>query len=174
MRYPDYCGTLLPMADEVQENDSKETTVYEVGFHLVPGLDEEGVAKEIAALKDVLQKSGATVLREGTPEMRSLAYTMEKMIDNAYQRFDSAYFDWIVFETEPANVLDVKQWLDENISVLRFIIVKTTREEPVKERPVLREKKVTTPETIATPRVEEKSEEVSEEELEKSIEKIVS
>jgi len=39
-----------------------------------------------------------------------------------------AYFGWIKFELEPDSVLQLKENLEQNDSLLRFLIIKTVRE----------------------------------------------
>lgn len=139
--------------------DSKQ--IYEIGFHIMPTVSEEKLGDEVAVIRSAIEKAEGMIVAEGFPQMRQLSYSMEKYIDTKKVRFDKAYFGWIKFEMAPDLIAEVKGVADIHESLLRYIIIKTVRENTlreVKERPI-EEKK-------------EKSK-VSEDELNKSIEELV-
>jgi ribosomal protein S6 len=108
--------------------EESKKQIYEVGFHFLPTLSEEEVAKATSVLKDELVKMEATTIAEQHPAMMNLAYELGKDIENKTRRFATAYFGWVKFEVETARIEAFKEWMDKNINVLRFIIVKTVRE----------------------------------------------
>ncbi len=142
-------------------------TVYEVGFHIVPAVSPEKLPAEVDAIKAVLGEAKATIISEEFPKLRNLAYTMIKAIGPARHRYDTAYFGWIKFEAAPETSADIKKALDGNEKILRYILIKTVRENTLYGAKVLPQEK------------EEKIEEgkdadkVSPEEIDKSIEKLV-
>jgi len=102
--------------------------VYELGFHIVPLISEENLAPEVETIKAMLEKHGATFISEDSPKMRPLAYPMHKKIEAVNHNFKSAYFGWVKFETSPSELIAIKSALDLNKNVLRFLLIKTVRE----------------------------------------------
>lgn len=114
------------------END--KNTIYEIGFHVATTLPEEKLPSEVTKIKDVLEKSGSTFISEEFPKRMELAYTIEKKTQGGTIKHDSAYFGWIKFEIDSGKIAEIKDELDANDNIARFIIVKTVRENtmPVK------------------------------------------
>jgi ribosomal protein S6 len=151
------------------ETVKTEGTVYEVGFHIVPAVSPENLPKEVDAIKAILGKSGATIISEEFPKLRNLAYTIVKAIGPARHRYDTAYFGWIKYEAQPETAADIKKALDADEKILRYITVKTVRENTIYGPKVLPQEK-----DEAAP-VEKTEKEVAplQEEIDKSIEKLV-
>jgi len=181
------------MAEEVQENtvggenaestlgDSialqDESTVYELGYHVVPTLSSEEVEKEQIELKDLIEKTGGLFLSEGTPKRMQLAYTMVKKVESKGTKFDQAYFGWIKFEMLPGEIIALKETIDERQTMLRFIIVKTVREHVTMQdrKPTFtKAPKEKIPEKVVVKTKETgESIPISDEELDKTIEELV-
>jgi ribosomal protein S6 len=102
--------------------------VYEIGYVLVSSVPEEKVATEVASLKDVLAKAGASIIAEENPELIQLAYTMIKKMHGANHRFDEGYFGWIKFELSPSAIESVKKAIDGMENILRHLLVITVKE----------------------------------------------
>lgn len=105
-----------------------DKTIYEIGYNLIPTISEEEVAKEVGKIKEKITSLGGAVISDEYPNQIKLAYEMTKEIENKNVRFSSAYFGWIKFELEPEAVAEVKKMADSDLNVLRFIIIKTVRE----------------------------------------------
>lgn len=163
--------------------DEAETQVYEVGFHIVPSTPEDKISKEVDIIKSLIEKDGGVLITDGSPKLINLAYTITKDIDSKRYKFDTAYFGWIKFEMKTDSIIALKEEMDTNKSIVRFLIIKTVKESTLvpktavfakdetlkKSKP--KQKSETTP--IAD-KVEEKKEIlVSEEELDKTIEELV-
>lgn len=118
-------------AEAVEERASQ---VYELGYHLVPTLSESTITAEASKMKETLGKSGALVIAEEVPHLITLAYRFEKHIAGKIEKFTTAYFGWVKFEISPEGVRAVKEALDEDISVLRFLLVRTVRENTLAPR----------------------------------------
>ena len=112
---------------ENKKVEESNLTVYEVGYHIVPTVAEENVPKEVDNLKSVITKGGS-VISEGEPKLISLAYTIIKRLGDINKRFDKAYFGWIKFESSAEDALEIKKSLDNNPNILRFLLVKTLRD----------------------------------------------
>lgn len=150
----------------------QEPRIYELGFLFVPALDAASVSGETASLRDLIIEKQGIIISEGEAKERPLAYQMSKMIDNKKEKFNRAYFGWIKFETTPHMALEIKGALDIKKNVLRFLIIKTTREEAFVERRTPK-KKVSPKTGEAKGRKEEAAKPVSQAELDKTIDELV-
>ncbi|MBX4209081.1 30S ribosomal protein S6 [Candidatus Parcubacteria bacterium] len=139
-------------------------TVYEVGFHVVPTVSPENLPKEVDAIKAILGAQKATIISEEFPKLRNLAYTMIKAIGPARHRIDSAYFGWIKFEGPKETVAELDKALKGSDKILRYLIVKTVRENTIYGPKILSDEKR---------EMTEKKPQASQEEIDKSIDKLV-
>ena len=105
-----------------------ENKVYEIAFNIVPTLADEQVAATFGALKDTMTKLGGSMLVEAYPKPMNLAYAMNKVISNKNNKFSTAHFGWVKFEMPAANVEEFKKILDRDENIIRFMILKTVRE----------------------------------------------
>ena len=110
---------------------AEKASVYEVGYHIVPAVSPENLPKEVDAIKAILGANGATIISEEAPAMRSLAYTMVKAVGQARHKYDTAYFGWIKFESDADAAVEIKRALDGLEKILRFILIKTVRENTI-------------------------------------------
>jgi ribosomal protein S6 len=62
------------------------------------------------------------------PKMINLAYSMTKVVSNVRNKFNTAYFGWIKFTMDGDKVLDLKKKLDLDPNFIRFLILKTVKE----------------------------------------------
>src|SRR3989344_4596924 len=158
---------------ENKEEKDFESQIYELGYHLVPTVSETDLSQEVAKLQNIITDAHGSIISESFPEMRGLAYEIAKRVDTNYSRFNKAYFGWIKFEAIGSSIEDIDKKLKLNLSVLRFILVKTVRENTM-----------FTPK-IVSPRREHKEDglvkeaepvlktPISEEEIDKSIEALI-
>lgn len=116
-------------------------TVYEVGFHIVPAVSPEKLPAEVDAIKAVLDANKAVIISEEFPKLRNLAYTMVKVIGPARHKYDTAHFGWIKFEAAPDAALEIKKAMDANEKVLRYLLIKTARENTLYGAKILPEEK---------------------------------
>lgn len=112
--------------DLTQKNEISK--VYEVGYLLLPILDEDGVLKEVSKIKDIIDKNKGMFLSEGIPQVKTLTYPMTKTISSKNQKFDTAHFGWIKFEMDSDNINSIKEELDKLENLLRFLLIKTVKE----------------------------------------------
>ena len=111
-----------------QEKEGNNLQVYEVGYHIVSDVSIENLPNEVENIKNFLVKEGASIISEEFPKMRELAYSIKKTVGGVKRNFDTAYFGWIKFDTGEAPVAKIKKFLDENENILRFLLIKTIRE----------------------------------------------
>lgn len=162
--------------DKVKEEEmGGELRVYEVSYLLLPFITEEDIPKEAGRVKEHLSLSGGTVFSEEEPKLIKLAYPMSKIIANKNTNFDNAYFGWVKFEGGPENISNIKKALENNENILRFLILKTTKESVAARKPLpftVKSKPISTP----VPKEEVKPEapqEINEVELDKTIDDLV-
>ncbi|HEY4496132.1 MAG TPA: 30S ribosomal protein S6 [Candidatus Paceibacterota bacterium] len=110
--------------EENQELDSDQTMrIYEVGFLLKPTLTEKKILETFAAIKEILANQGAIMISESFPKPRPLAYPVKKL--------DSAFFGWVKFESNSEALDILSKFLKNNDEVIRFLVVKTIRENSI-------------------------------------------
>jgi len=113
---------------------AKDVMVYEVGYLLVPTLSEDEVPGIYGNLKELIASFGGEVTSDEMPRMINLAYTMAKVVSNVRSKYDAAYFGWIKFDMDTQKLLEFKKKLDLDSNVLRFLIIKTVKENNVATR----------------------------------------
>lgn len=116
--------------NEITEGGSIER-VYELGYLLVPTIEEVDVPVNYGNLKELVASFGGVVISDEMPKMIPLAYTMVKVVANVRNKFKSAYFGWIKFTMDSNKVLELKKKLDLDPTVIRFLILKTVKENTI-------------------------------------------
>ncbi len=111
------------MSDENKTTD--ETKLYELGFHIVSLLNESEAESKFVALKKEIEILGGEIVKEKAPKTMSLAYTITKKIKGANTRFNEAYFGWIKFNATAEAILDLKEKVQGDEDILRFLLIKT-------------------------------------------------
>jgi ribosomal protein S6 len=112
---------------DVDATDSK-SSIYEVGYIMIPSIPEENLGGEVTGLKDSLTESGASFVADEYPKMLELAYEMSRSIANKKQKFSYGYFGWVKFECTTTNAKIIKEFLDKNEKLVRYLMIKTVRE----------------------------------------------
>ncbi|TRZ53453.1 hypothetical protein D4R99_00810 [bacterium] len=159
--------------DELKELEN-ELRVYEVGYLLLPYVQEADLEKEVGRIKEAIVAAGGTSFAEENPRLLGLAYPMYKVFANKKTKFENAYFGWVKFDGDPKGILKLKKSLDANENVLRFLITKTIRENTLTTRkPVAFASKPIKPTTKETAKEDEPKEIINEEELDKTIEDLI-
>ena len=108
-----------------------EPRVYEVGYHILPSVDEGNLGKEREALVAIITKFKGIVISEEMPALVDLAYDMDKVIDNKRNIFSQAYFGWIKFDLAPEVIEELTTEIENIASVLRYIVIKTVKENTI-------------------------------------------
>ena len=113
--------------EDVESTDSK-VSIYEVGYIMIPSIPEENLGGEVTILKDSLGDMGASFISDEYPKMLELAYEMSRSIANKKQKFSYGYFGWVKFECSTENARIIKDSLDKNEKLVRYLMIKTVRE----------------------------------------------
>lgn len=166
------------MTEENQIQEKDALTVYETGFIIDPALSDDDVTAVVTAFKAFITEKGGAIISEEAPKRRELAYMIVKSVLGKNKRYNAGFFGWVKYEIEPTLASAVKTYLESDLKIVRFLTVKTVRENTLVylrtgfvprvdgERPVVK-KDIPTVQDGAIPTV------VSEEELDKSIEKLI-
>lgn len=146
-----------------------DTQVYEVGFHILPTVEEGRLQEVLTRMKDLLALKNANVISEDFPKLRQLAFTITKESQGKNLKFNKAYFGAIKFEVAKESLPEIDKAVKNDAEILRYIIVKT-----VKENTVYYSKNLEAVKEDGEDKVEEKpAKEMSAEEIDKSIEELV-
>lgn len=145
--------------------------IYEIGFHIAPFVGDENVAHEVGEIKNALDKIKADIISEDFPRLRPLAYPIDKQIKGDKKICNEAYFGWVKFETSTDLIADFKSEIEKLDNVLRFIILKTVRENTLHGSKFLREKDARKEKKEDDK--DEPKQEINEEEIDKSIDELV-
>lgn len=116
---------------ELGENNEEvkiKTSVYEVGYLMLPSIAEENLGSEVTLFKDFLSENGAVFISDEYPKMIELAYEMSRSIANKKQKFSYGYFGWVKFECGTDQARIIKEGLDKNEKLIRYLMIKTVRE----------------------------------------------
>jgi ribosomal protein S6 len=154
---------------DVEETDAK-SSIYEVGYIMVPSIPDENLGGEVTNLKDSLSDMGATFISDEYPKMLELAYEMTRSIANKKQKFSYGYFGWVKFECSTINGKIIKDALDKNEKLVRYLMIKTVRGNTMSTKRAYGNKDGF--KRRSTPRVEE-SLPINEETIDKEIEALV-
>src|SRR3989344_4760775 len=107
-----------------------EARVYELGFHLDPGLATEEAKSAYQAIRALIGGK-ASISAEGEPEKVALAYTISRAGPSdarARRDFDSAYFAWIAYETPVAAHGEIVAAAGADARIIRFIDLTTDKD----------------------------------------------
>jgi ribosomal protein S6 len=117
-----------------------DSRVYEISFIFDNKLDEGTALKKFDALKQSIATLGGSFISEEAPYMRELAYEMIRVQNNVNVRFNEGYFGWVKFELDADKVKNLEKGIKLDEQVVRYLIVKTVRENTVftKRAPVIK------------------------------------
>ncbi len=126
---------MLEVEEEINKTPANEkeigSEVYELGYLLVPTISEEDLPMQYGNLKELLGSLGALVISDEMPKIISLTYGMQKVIANIRHKFTNAYFGWVKFTLDKTKMAELKKKLDLSDNLVRFLIVKTVRENTI-------------------------------------------
>lgn len=156
------------------ESEEAEGGVYEISYIIVPSVGDNGLASEVGKIKAIIEKNSKAIISESFPEMKELSYEMVKHVLGKNQKFDTGYFGWVKFESSGDDIGNIKKATEEIHSILRFLIVKTVRENTIvglRSRITRRPAVEAEPVIISSPHAPETHSEMSDEEIDKEIDK---
>ncbi len=104
---------------------TENAQLYELGFHINPTLAEDKADAVFSKIKGVITSNKGEVVKEGALKNIKFAYTIIKKIEGVNERFTNGYFGWVKFNAESPVIEKIKKSMDDNVSVIRYIFVKT-------------------------------------------------
>lgn len=131
----------MAKAKQTKELDIEEDvrlSVYEIGYLMVPTIAEENLAAEVTSFKDFLSSNGVSFISEEFPKMIELAYEMTRSVNNKKQKFSYGYFGWVKFECTTDQAKVIKEALDKNENIIRYLFIKTVRENTISPKRMYR------------------------------------
>lgn len=126
-------GSMKDLKNE-DENQETDPRIYEVGYLFVPTIPGEEIPVLCGNLKELISSLGGEFISDEMPKMINLAYSMLKTVQNVKNKFDSAYFGWMKFAMDSEKVLELKKKLDLDLNIIRFLIIKTVKENTIASR----------------------------------------
>lgn len=153
------------------ENSTPLPRVYEVGYHIIPTVAEDDLGVRVTAIRDAVEAAGGRAIADEYPKHIDLAYPMVKVTANKRTTHHSAYFGWMKFDAEPKGIKALEAALKKDDFILRFILVKTVRENTMAPKKVFTQKRAE-----EAPRAKDAVAQMpamTEEELDKTIEDLV-
>jgi ribosomal protein S6 len=131
----------MPEMDIKEENQTEEEAserIYELGYLLVPTIEEGEIPVNYGNLKELVSSFGGVVISDEMPKMIQLAYAITKVIANVRNKFSTAYFGWTKFTMDSGKVLELKKKLDLDPTLIRFLILKTVKENTIASKRFVR------------------------------------
>jgi ribosomal protein S6 len=113
---------------EVVSDKEARLGVYEVGYIMLPTIAEEKLGEEVTFFKDTFLEKGAIFISDEYPKLIELAYEMSRSISNKKQKFSYGYFGWVKFECTTDQAKIIKDNLDKNEKLVRYLMIKTVKE----------------------------------------------
>ena len=138
----------MPAADAAQ---------YELAFHVLPTVAEGEVADVFTSLKTAIEQAGGTITLEEAPARFELAYEIIKLLEGRNRKFTSAYFGWVRFTLEPAQLEEVTEEVEGVNQLLRHLLIRLTKAEEA--NPFMFHEALDTPEVEAEDTDEEATDE---------------
>ena len=128
----------MPDMESEEKNSVSDNKVYELGYLLVPTIAEEDVPINYGNTKELVSSFGGEIIADEMPKAINLAYSMSKVVSNVRHKFNTAYFGWTKFTMNAERVLELKKHLDLDPNFIRFLIVKTVKENTIASKRFVR------------------------------------
>lgn len=106
-----------------------EVASYELAFHILPTVAEGEVATVFKKLKDIITEHGGTITAEEAPDHFELAYEIVKYLEGRNRKFKSAYFGWVRFQVDPAEIKAITETVEGTKELLRHLLIRLTKTE---------------------------------------------
>lgn len=114
--------------EEVTHEITDKPIVYELSYIFLPSLSLEEVNKEVHSITSRIESTGGSLIADGQPVLIDLAYQMLKVVSTTRHKVSSGYFGWIKFDLPQGDIIKIKKTLDATDTLVRFLIIKTVRE----------------------------------------------
>ncbi len=113
--------------------------LYEIAYLLSPLVMSENATAEVdSSIVAPIGNLGGILTSQMTPILRPLAYPVMKVISSKHQSYRDAYFGAARFELSTQQVLVLKDLLDKNDQILRFMILRLPKSADKAINPIYR------------------------------------
>lgn len=117
-------------ATEVESGvDEQLFASYELAYHVLPTVADGEVGDVRDRIAAAITDHGGSIFDEEAPERFDLAYDIDKYLEGKHRKFSSAYFGWIRFRAERAQIESLTEVIDGDKSLLRHLLIKLTKTE---------------------------------------------
>lgn len=121
--------TTMPAAEAEAVQDEQEFAQYELAYHVLPTVADGEVTTVRDTLAAHITDLGGTLGEEEAPQRFDLAYDIEKYIEGKNRKFSSAYFGWMRFTMESAQIGELTEKISGEKSLLRHLLIRLTKNE---------------------------------------------
>ena len=94
---------------------------YELALVTSPELRAEEIDAVISTLGDLLKEKKSKVIHIDKWGIKKLSYPINNFVEASYT--------FVIFESPPSDIDDIKQWIKNNNSILRYLLIKLTHSE---------------------------------------------
>ena len=158
----------------LSDKEYADSKVYELGYLLVPTITEEDLPVFYGNIKEIVSSFGGSFIADEMPKTISLAYTMQKTVSNVRNKFNTAYFGWVKFTMSTEKILELKKHLDLDPNFIRFLILKTVKENTIATKRFVRGEAYRKTPTVRKHKEDEVSVPINKEEIDKEIDALIS
>lgn len=112
--------------EKITESNIKleDQKTYELGYLLSPLIPEETSEEASQAMiQKIIVGQGVEVISQQNPKIKDLAYPLSKTVGGQKNKFKQAYLGVVKFKTEPSKVILIKNLLDKEENVIRFLLI---------------------------------------------------
>ena len=155
---------------EINDPDSR---VYELGYLLVPTIAQEDVPVMYGNIKELIATFRGLIISDEMPKTITLAYSIRKVISNVRNKFNTVYFGWTKFVMDSQKVLELKKHLNLNPNFIRFLILKTVKENTIAAKRFVRRETYRRTPTVKKSTGNEIIVPINKEEIDKEIDALV-
>ncbi len=119
----------MPATEADHVDEEQVFASYELAFHVLPTVAEgevEGVFSSVVAL---VTKYGGEITTQEAAQRVELSYPIVKKIEGKNRKFSSAYFGWVRFTIDTANIESLTEEIEVEKTLLRTLLVRLTKQE---------------------------------------------
>jgi len=143
LRFLTFTGSSVSIPPMESKNNpvmeiAQDPQIYEVGYHIVPIVGEDNLGARATAVRDMIETRKGVILSDEFPKSMDLAYPMVKIAENKRATYANSYFGWFKFQADPGMIGAIETALKADNTILRFMLVKTVRENTMSPKKPLR------------------------------------
>ena len=94
---------------------------YELAMVVSPELRPEEIESLCTQLYSLLEKNNSKQIHTAKSKVKKLSFPINNFVEASYT--------FVIFESPPSDIDDIKQWIKNNNSILRHLLIKLTHSE---------------------------------------------